>query len=275
MSVFKYLNYKDVIKNTLREKKHRVSAHFNYDRMAKACHIQKTYMSRVLNSDDSHLSEEQLFLAAKYLGLTKEEIKYLQLLRSWQRSTSATYKAELQYELDAIRQSHDRSEYHLSAEAIESATDLAHYYLDPNVMLVHIFLTVDRFRKDPKLLGSQLNLSPEYLTDIFTKLEQMHMIKLSADGYTILKESTHLSLDSPFFFPYRCMQRVKSLDRIQKIAKDATYNFSVVFSADEPTRRDIKAKFLDLLKLIEKTSRAAPAEEVYQLNFDLFDWSCS
>lgn len=273
LNILNYRDYKIFIKDALREKKNRVSGRFTYDRMAKACGIQKTYLSRVLNSEDSHLSEDQLYLAATYLGLTKQERKYLQLMRSRQKSSSVQYQAEIQSEMDTFRQANERSEHHLSAEPINSEVELAQYYLDPNLMLAHIFLTVEKFRKDLKLLARQLNLSAEYLTDILMKLEQMKLIKLSADGYVLLKDSTHLSVDSPFYFPFRCMQRVKSLDRIQKVPKEKSYNFSVVFSADEATRREIKTKFLSLLETIEKVSRSAPAEDVYQINFDLFDWS--
>lgn len=273
MDVFNQLNYKDFIRDSLREKKRRVSASFTYDRMAKACGIQKTYLSRVLNSDDAHLSEEQLFLAARYLGLSGDERFYLQLLRAHQKASTDAYKQELRAQIDTIRSANDRSERHLLAEKTVPTSDLSPYYLDPNVMLVHIFLAVARFKKDIRAMARQLNLSEEYVSDILTKLEQMKLIQLADDGYALLKDSTHLPIDSPLYYPYRFMQRVKSLDRIQKLPREKTYNFSVVFSADEDARKAIKAKFLEFLEHIETLATSASDQEVYQINFDLFDWS--
>lgn len=273
MNVYKHLNYKDFLKLALLEKRKRVNASFTYSRMAAACRIQKTYLSRVLNSDTAHLSEDQLYQAGRYLGLTKEENKYLQLLRTYQKSDVATFKSELKIEIDKIREMNERSESHLNVETLEQSTDFSAYYLDPNVMLIHIFLAVDRFRSDLKSLATKLNLSDEYLAQILSSLEQMKLIKLTDNGYILLKEDTHLPADSQLYLPYRFMQRIKSLERIQRLNQEKTYNFSAVFSADEDTRKSIKNKFLELLEFAGKTANAAKNEEVYQMNFDLFDWS--
>ncbi len=273
MNVYSHLNYKDFLRLALIEKRKHVNASFTYSRMAKVCGIQKTYLSRVLNSDASHLSEDQLFQAGTYLGLTKDENKYLQLLRTYQKSDVLSFKAELKADIESIRALHERSESHLAVETIESSVDLSSYYLDPNVMITHIFLAVERFRKDLKALALQLHFSDEYLSQILSKLEQMKLIKLTDGIYVLLKEDTHLPIDSPLYNPYRFMQRVKTLERIQRLSQEKTYNFSVVFSADEATRKKIKGKFLELLEFAGKAANGAKNEEVYQMNFDLFDWS--
>ncbi len=273
MDVFNSTDYKYFLREALHEKRRQVNASFTYERMARACGINKTYLSRVLNSEAAHLSEEQLYLAATYLGLDSEQQDYIQILRGLQKSSNAHYRDRLQKKLDMMRSAHQRSESHLSAEKTDANTDLSPYYLDPNVMLTHVFLAVERFRKDVKSLALQLNLSDEYLAQILTKLEQMKFIQFTKDGYAMLKESTHLPVDSPLYYPYRFMQRVKSLERIQKISRETSYNFSVVFSADEQARWQIKAKFLEFLEFVSKVSDAAEDQEVYQMNFDLFDWS--
>jgi len=273
VDIYNYSDYKTFLREALREKKQQVSASFTYDRMAKACGIQKTYLSRVLNSDDSHLSEDQLYLAASYLGISREEHHYLDLLRAYQKSQSAKYRASLEKEIELLRQANDRTDSHLKAEKIPVLGDYSPYYLDPNVMLVHIFLAVERFRKNLKLLARQLDLSEEYFSEILTKLEQMKLITLSDAGYVLLKDSTHLPIDSPLYGPYRFMQRIKSLEKIQRLPKGRTYNFTAVFSADEQVRKKIQTKFLEMLEYIEKIATNAPDQEVYQINFDLFDWS--
>lgn len=273
MNVFKYQDYKQFLREGLHEKKTQVSSRFTYERMAKACGIQKTYLSRVLNSDDTHLSEEQLFLCATFLGLAKEERQYLQLLRSHQRANVASFKEELRAEIERERALRERSEPYLKAETFAPAQDISPFYLDPHVMLVHIFLSVERFRKDVKTIGLQLHLTENYLAEILTKLEQMKLIELTGDGYVLLKSNTHLPVDSPLYYPYRFMQRIKSLERIQKLPKEQTYNYSVVFSADEAARQEIKRKFLEFLSAVETIAKGAKEAEVYQMNFDLFDWS--
>jgi len=67
--------------------------------------------------------------------------------------------------------------------------------------------------------------------------------------------------------------RLKALDRISSLAAKDTYNFSVVFTADEDVRRRVQGRFLRFLKEVEDEVKQARAEDVYQLNFDLFKWS--
>lgn len=73
MDVFNSTDYKYFLREALHEKRRQVNASFTYERMARACGINKTYLSRVLNSEAAHLSEEQLYLAATYLGLDSEQ----------------------------------------------------------------------------------------------------------------------------------------------------------------------------------------------------------
>jgi hypothetical protein len=99
------------------------------------------------------------------------------------------------------------------------------------------------------------------------------LIEATKQGYVVKQEWIHLPADSDLYRPYRALQRVKSLERIQQLATDRTYNFSVTFTADEETRIEIRRQFQVFLKRIEELARKAPEEEVYQINFDLFDWS--
>ena len=273
MNIHDYTDYRSFLKDNLQEKKAKVSSRYTYERMAKACGIQKTYLSRVLNSSDAHLNEDQLFQCGAYLGLTHSEHRYLRLLRDYAKSHVAERRRELSVEIEEARSVTRSSESYLRAERVLQATELSDYYLDPNVMLVHIFLAVERFREDARRICKVLDISEEALTSILSKLERMQLISLDGDRYRLTKENTHLGVDSPLYRPYRFMQRLKTIERVQKLPKERTYNFSVVFSATESVRLEIQTKFLNLLQDVEASVTASPDQEVYQMNFDLFDWS--
>jgi hypothetical protein len=87
------------------------------------------------------------------------------------------------------------------------------------------------------------------------------------------------STDSQVYILYRFKQRIKSLERIKRLNEVKTYNFSAVFSAAKHTPKRIKTKFLELLELLELLEFAGTVaitsknEELYQMNFDLFNWS--
>lgn len=273
MSAYTYDNYKTLLRDTLTQKKAKVSSRFTYERLASACGIQKTYLSRVLNSEEAHLSEDQLHSACDFLGFSREERLFTQLLRSHDKSQHAARRQELLAEIRENRAKHRRSESHLEAERLTPAIDVSSYHLDPRVMLVHIFLAVERFRANPRSICPHLGISEDMLTSILSKLERMGFIALGKSGYRLTKQSTHLSVESPLYAPFRFMQRFSAMERMQKLPPDRTYNFTAVFSASESVREFIHSRFLTLLQEIEKAASTSKDEEVYQLSFDLFDWS--
>jgi hypothetical protein len=76
-----------------------------------------------------------------------------------------------------------------------------------------------------------------------------------------------------FYRPYRTMQRLKTLERCQKLTTQGAYNFTVVFSATEAVRAALLEEFFLLLGKAQQLVGKSADEDVYQLNFDLFDWS--
>ena len=63
------------------------------------------------------------------------------------------------------------------------------------------------------------------------------------------------------------------MERSSRLSKDEGYLFTVLFSADEATKKRIQAKFLDFLKAVEKEVQAAPSEDVFYMSFDLMNWA--
>ncbi len=274
MNCYAYSDYKKCCRDVLQAKRKSLGARFTYEKMAKACGIQKTYLSRVLNGD-AHLSDDQLYHAAQFLGFGKEERRFLGLLLDFQKSTSEARRAELKEEIDEIKARKVRSEAYLTSAKVEAGAgaDLASYFLDPAVLLTHMFLAIPRFRANPQLIREQLRLTGETFARVLTKLEELGMVSLTKDGYQLVRESLHLPSDSPLYPAYRMLQRMKSVERMQSLDQQQSYNFSVLFTADEKARNTIRTRFLELLKDVEGVAGEAADQEVYQMNFDLFDWS--
>ena len=51
MNIFKYLNYKVILKEKIKDLKEGRRGRFTFEALARACRIQKTYLSKVLNHD--------------------------------------------------------------------------------------------------------------------------------------------------------------------------------------------------------------------------------
>jgi hypothetical protein len=273
VNLFQQTDYRTALKATLLALKATNARRYTFQAMSQACRVQKTYLSRVLGGH-GELSEDQLYLACEFLGLSKESRDYVCLLHGFQRSLVAPRKRELKKEIDAAQKKHSRSEKFIAAVPIvESSVNASTYHLDPNVMLVHMFLTVPRFSTNPKLVASQLGLSVEHFADALTQLRKLGLVEIEHGKITVRVERTHLPYDSPLYKASNSLHRLKCLEYIQRLPADSAYNLSVAFSANDSVRKKINENFLSFLSQTQKQVVDADPENVYQMNFDLFPWS--
>lgn len=265
--------YKPVLKASLLERQRRISRTYTFQNMAKACRVQKTYLSRVFNGD-AHLNDDQLFLACAYLGFSEDESRYVSLLHLHERSSVAEKRERLRREIEAMRQEHLTVSRHLKAASVPlNASDYAEYYLDPSMQIVHMYLTIERYARDIGKVREQIGISEVEMTAVLARLTRLGFIAFRSGRYHVLKDGMHLPAESPLYRPYRTLLRVRALQRIEWLPPGETYNFSVLFTADDDARRRIQAHFLEFAKKVEEEVKGAPARDVYQLGFDLFKWS--
>lgn len=269
------LDYREFIKNEINLSK-KINNKFNYSFFAERAGVQNTYFSKVLKLE-AHLNSDQIFLLSDALELKEKEREYLGLLHEHSRSVINKRKSALNQRIKALEREFEKLEEHLIAKTVapEKNTDLARYYLNPFNTLVHIFLTVPYFSKNPLRIAESLRLSETELESILYLLVDLKIIAPDGEGggFKVLQEALHLSKESIFTNPHHTLMRYRCLDRITNLPAEKKKNFSVTFSADEKTRKEIYEEFLKFASKIEKMVGHAASEEVYQLNFDFFPWS--
>jgi hypothetical protein len=141
------------------------------------------------------------------------------------------------------------------------------------MQLVHLFLTIPTFQKDLGLIEKALGLSRERLIDVILQLERLGLASFDGKTHNALDFNFHLEPSSPVFGPYRTLQRLKSLDKIDKIqGEDFCYALTAAFAADQSTFESTKLQILQLVKNTQKSVVASPSESVFQLNIDFFRW---
>ncbi len=274
MDVFGYRSYKKFIRDKVDKMKENLGQRVSYQKLADACGIQKTYLSRVLHDEKAQLSADQLYLACQFLSVGKEESSFLFQIYEYERSQDKNRKKELLAEIEKKHQSKMKTENVIEAKSVEArAEDYHEFFLDPFQQLVHGFLSIEKYQKNPDAIGRKLGLTQARLSTILKKMVRLGLIEEKKGSYRLIKDSLHLPADSGYYLPYQSLLRLKALDLFQRKVQDGSYSFSVIFSADPATRKAIQEGFFDFLKKVEKFVKNAPAEEVYQLNFDLLDWS--
>ena len=275
MSLYESKSYKESIKKSLKENKQKYYGKYSYDKMAEACKVQKSYLSRVLNSESSHLNEEQLELICQFLKISKEEREFLQLLRRYEKCVDPSVKDDWLRDIERLKSENLQTKNHIQAQISHTLSPHATaYFLNPMNMIVHMFLTTRKFRNNLDLLAETLSLSEEKLGKILQRLEKWGILELSDTGkIKILQENIHLEPDSALYSSYRSLQRLNTLSRLDHLSSKEAYSFSAIFASDESTRNKIKKDILKLIGEAQAQTATSRKEGVYQLNIDLFNWS--
>lgn len=276
-------SYKEVLKNAvLHGGPKDDGSRLTFQAMAEHCRVQKTYLSKVLNHD-GHLSEDQLYLALDYLEFDDEAREFTLLLMAWEKSIVPARKASLERQIKSLRGMKLKTESNLSVETSHTqAADLTPYYLDPLMQIIHMYLTIRRFALNPDKIADSLRISLPALNRRLKNLESMGIIRLHfsserrgrIERVEVLRDNLHLPQDSVLHASYATRLRLKAMERMENAEHpDDAFRFSVIFSASPKTRERIHASFLDWLKGIQKIVQSDREEEVYQINFDLLNWT--
>lgn len=273
MNIYGFDQYKPLLKAVALEKRELLGSQFTLQNLARACGVQKTYLSKMFSDPKTHLSEDQLYRALRFLGFKAEEMEYIELLFRRERAQVPERAALLQKKVEALRATGQKSESSLSQRVKDGGDEkLTKLFLDPYFQLVTVFLTLERYREKVERIQRCLQISRAKLNSILLELEQMGIIAIENGRYKVIRRSFHLPADSPLQSAYRTALRIAALDRLQSQTGD--YSFSVVFSASPAARAKIQARFLEFLKEAEGLSRSMDAKEarVFQINFDLLGW---
>ncbi len=272
MNVFSSSNYREILKETVEERK-RIDRSYTFQRLAEEIHVQKPYLSKVLKGD-AHLSTDQLFMAARALGLTEEETHYLDLLLELARTGLPDRRKKLQKAVSAIQEANLKSEKSLANRPVLATEEgIIEYYLQPIHQVVHICLSIDRYRANPTLLATELGLHPQMLLPVLDNLERMGLVKREGEKMRVQVRNIHLPRDSAAYVAWRNQVRLLALQRLQALPREKAYGFSMAFSANQETYKKVQSRFLEFLREIDPWIEKAPPEQAFQVNFDLFPWT--
>ena len=78
MNIYEELDYRVILRKTIEERK-RVDSSSNFQKLATAIRVQKSYLSKVFR-ETTDLNTDQLFLACEHLEFTSDQKNYLFLL---------------------------------------------------------------------------------------------------------------------------------------------------------------------------------------------------
>lgn len=264
-------DYRAILKDCLKSRKTTFGREYTFEKMAQACRVQRTYLSTVLGGN-GHINSDQLYLACDFLEIDEDGYRYLKYLHEFSKSSCQQRRSRLEGEIDRMRSKQLETSTHLTKLDNDRNDALDAFYLDFNAQLIHMFFSIKEFRDDLAMLQRKLRLDSDKFNKALRTLERASLISTEGGSIKLIRDSIHLPPDSPFYDTYRTQMRLRALEKLQTSNQDHQYSFSVLFSADDKTRRKIQHGFLNLITEVQKDVEASSDQGVYQMNFDLFQW---
>lgn len=276
MDLYECEDYREALKGLVELQKS-LGKSVTYSSLAMAMRVQKPYVSKVM-SGMADFNSDQLFMACRYLGLGSEETDFLLLLLDFDRALYPERRELLEKRIEKIREEKRDTGKKLDSVKKMDGDEFdisiyADYYLEPDILLTHMMLTVEKFRKNLDLLRECLQMREERLGDILVRLEKMKLIAVKNEKIEILVNSMHLPKDSRLVGAHQQLLRMHCQHRLAQLNRDQKKVFAVTFTSTKKNRGKIEEAFNRFIGEVRGIATKGKAEEVYQLNFDLFSWS--
>lgn len=273
VDIFSSDDYRKTLKQKLKDLQLRKPA-LTWRSIAAQIPMQYTYLSRALNNEQTHLSEDHLFTTCRALEFFPNEIEFILLQRAYAVSQDEIRKEHLFKRLQQIR-----SEKKLNSETKEldssSVLDEMNFLFEPYCVVVQVALAVPEFKKDPRKLCQPLGLSIARLREILRVLARAGFIELDEDGLTIKKSTNprlHFGRGHALMRFHQALLKNQVQSKLMTMPEEQKDSKIFTFTMDDDGFEKVKDEFQNFIKRVEKIAKDARHKSVFQLNFDLFKW---
>ena len=236
--------------------------------------LQATYLSRALNEEGTHLSEDHLFQICRWLDLSPEENEFALMLRARAVTQQAERVEQLTKKINDLRSRRVVRADH-QALATESLALQSKYLFDPVCVIVHCSLAIKKFRECPTLLCPPLGISKVRLKQILESLDRIGYIVLGAEPFEIkavLPTQMHFGREHPMMRIHQSLLKSNLIARLPQTQEDKKESFFVTMSMDEEGFVQAKEAFARFIQEVRTLSMNRPEAHLYQMNFDILEW---
>lgn len=270
MNIFEEMDYREILKKGMAERV-KIDKRASFQEMAEFIAIQKSYLSRAIHGHVD-LNPDQLYMACQFLRFKDEHIEYTLLVRAHSLTLVPSRKDVLRRKISFVQKKNLETKESLSAKIITSEKTIAEYYLDPLNQIVHMSLDIPFFASNPKELIKYLKFSSRRVIESIDTLKRTGFIRQLENKMSVNLDHIHLPRENLLYKSWRNQIRMMSLNQLDNLNSKEHYSFSVTFTGSANLQKNIQAKFIELIKDIEKLAVKCKKDRVIQINFDLFPW---
>jgi len=259
-------DYKTIIKSLMK-----LEHNMTNKELAGRIPIQSTYLSKFFNNPNSHLKDETLFRIGRVIGISDEQAEHLIVLKNFESCETPERK---EYLLKKINSERKRK---LEIKRVQKSDNIvlsSKYLLDPKCMLVQLALRVTKYRSNPRLLCSELNLNLNKLLEILDLIENLGFIQRNDDPFEILSISdATFHIDDELMRIHQNLFKTIAISRLNDTNEESKKSFNAVFNMDEKGFKEVQELFDKFINNVKNVAQKSSVDGVYQLTFDHFKWT--
>jgi uncharacterized protein (TIGR02147 family) len=272
LNLYQIWEYRLIIKDLVAQAK-KEKAGWTQNKIASLAGIQSSFFTNVLK-EKAHLSLDQLEALGAALKWDHPTTDYLGLLLEWERSANPKRRERLSARIKIIQKEQQRKTTPLKKEMVtHKIEEETKFFLSPKHFLVNSFLGIPKYAQSPSLIGKCLPITSGAIEGIIRDLIKIGAVARGAKGLEKIRRNFHLPSDSPLCEPHQALMQNYTDLHLRSLPETEKSSFRITFSSDPDTKKAIYLEFQKFLKAVEPLVKAAPAEELYGLAFDLFLWS--
>jgi uncharacterized protein (TIGR02147 family) len=244
-------------------------------KLASLIPIQYTYLSKVMNTDSAHFSEDHLFTICRHLKFSADEVELILLLRSYETASDSARRDYLIDKIEGIKKDKKLKVKEVRLDE-QRLMEESRYLLDPLSILVHVALDIKDIRRDPRALCNKLGISVDRLKEILINLDKLGFIKLdNEDLFKVMEYNTtkfHFGKSHPLTRSHQNVLKTQMASQLTRLEESQKQSVLVTFTSDAEAFAKITDEFKDFLKRVEKIVEKSKDSQLFQLSFDLFKW---
>lgn len=266
-------DYRRTLKEKLKDVQARKPA-LTWRSIAAQIPMQYTYLSRALNNEQTHLSEDHLFTACRALEFFPAETEFILLQRAHATASDQIRKEHIFKKLEQIR---SENKLNVDSRVLDSSSilDEMNFLFEPYCVVVQVALAVPEYRNDPRKLCQHLGFSISRLREILRVLARAGFIELDEDGLTIKKSTNprlHFGRGHALMRFHQALLKNQVQSKLMTMPEEQKESKIFTFTMDDDGFEKVKSEFHEFIKKVEKIAKDARHKSVFQLNFDLFKW---
>lgn len=225
--------------------------------LAKHLRCQTAYVSQILNGS-AHLSLEQAYGTADFLGLDPQATEYLILLVSKSRAGTKVLADFYRRKIKEILQNRHNIQRRINVGHVLSEENKMIYYSMWYYAAIHMLISIPKYQT-PSTLADHLALPVKVVNKVLEFLNRTGLANLQGGRYSVGPTHIHLEADSMHLLRHHMNLRNRAQVSLDRQATDDLH-YSVVMTMSEETAGKLKDRIIETIALNLKEIKDSPDE---------------